>query len=378
MRELLKMKNKTIMMILAFALLAAMFSGCSKEEEQTAEEVIRAVKVMEVFSMGGEKTRTFTGVSKSGTESKLSFKIPGTIKTINAEIGSSVTRNQLIATLDKGDYQLQVAQAQAALEQAQAQQRNANATFARIRALYENNNASRNDFDAARAASESTNAAVTATSKQLELARLQLSYCDLYAPVTGRVAAKVAEENENIGAGMPVIVVMSGAKPEVVTGVPEAFISQVKAGDKVRINFPALNNGSFNGMVTEVSVATSQISSTYPVIIELENNDPQIRSGMTAEVEFVFDNLSTEEKIIVKASAVNEDKDGRFVYIVEPTEDGLGTVRRRKVVSGDLSPQGIEVLEGLTEHELVVIAGVSRMKDGLTVRLLDIKKTNEK
>ena len=371
------MKSRSIIFILIISLVAALFSGCSKEEEQTAEEIIRPVKVMEIFSVGGEKARTFTGVSKSGTESKLSFKIPGTIKTINGEIGSPVKRNQLIATLDKSDYQLQVAQANAALEQAQAQQRNANATFERIRALYENNNASRNDYDSARAASESANAAVTATTKQLELARLQLSYCDLYAPVTGRVSAKVAEVNENIAAGMPVLVVMSGARPEVVTGLPEVFISQVKVGDKVKINFPALNNGSFDGTVTEVGVATSQITSTYPVIIELDNDDPQIRSGMTAEVEFVFEGLSTEEKIIVKASAVNEDKDGRFVYVVEPGEAGLGTVKRRMVTSGDLSPQGIEVKEGLAEHELVVIAGVSRMKDGLKVRLLDNKEESK-
>ena len=66
--------------------------------------------------------------------------------------------------------------------------------------------------------------------------------------------------------------------------------------------------------------------------------------------------------------AVGEDREGRYVFLVEPGENGLAKVHRRAVTVGELTAGGLEVLSGLTEGDRIVTAGVRRIVDGLTVR----------
>jgi len=74
---------------------------------------------------------------------------------------------------------------------------------------------------------------------------------------------------------------------------------------------------------------------------------------------------------VVPSFAVGEDGEGRFVYVVEPAPDaaGEGIVRRQAVTVGDLTTEGLEIVSGLQDGDRVVTAGVSRIEDGLRVRL---------
>ena len=66
-----------------------------------------------------------------------------------------------------------------------------------------------------------------------------------------------------------------------------------------------------------------------------------------------------------------EDRFGRFVYVVEPTADekGLGLIHRKSVTVGELTSEGLEIFQGLSDGDLVVTAGVSRIQDGLKVKI---------
>ena len=72
------------------------------------------------------------------------------------------------------------------------------------------------------------------------------------------------------------------------------------------------------------------------------------------------------------------DPKGRFVFIFEPEANGLGSARRRAVEVGAVSSEGLEILSGLSEGELVITAGVRRIQDGLQVRLLEAPGSREK
>ena len=91
---------------------------------------------------------------------------------------------------------------------------------------------------------------------------------------------------------------------------------------------------------------------------------------MAAEVSFRFETADARERIIVPAVSVAEDQKGRFVFLVEPTEEGLGVVRRREVAIGELTSEGLEILKGVQDGDLVVTAGVTRLVDGQKVKLL--------
>ncbi len=347
---------------------ALVFSSCSKEEVET-ESLIRPVRYQKVFATGGSRIRTFSGTAQAGAETNLSFKVSGTIQDIRVNVGDQVHRGQVIATMDSKDYQILVEQAEAALEQAQAQSRTASASYERVQALYENRNASKQDLDAARAAHESAQAQVSTIEKRLELAGLQVEYTQLKAPTDGDVAVVSAEVNENVQSGMPIVTVTSGTIPEVKVTVPEVIISQVKMGSDASVTFDSAPGKGFKATVTEVGVASTGYMTTFPVKVRLTDAADQLRPGMAGEVSFRFETSDSRERILVPPVAVGEDRQGRFLFIVEPAEEGFGFARRRAVTIGELTSEGLEVFEGVQENDLVVTAGVSKIVDGQKVKL---------
>lgn len=352
----------------------ALTVGCSGEVQED-EPVIRPVRYQPVYATGGSRERTFSGVARAGVESNLSFKVPGNIKRLAVSVGDEVRRGAMIAELDDTDYRLQVQDAQASLTQAQSQARNARLSYDRVRALYENNNASRSDLDAALASRESADAQVASVEKKLELAQQQLDYTRLTAPVGGRIASVNVEVNENVGAGQTIVMLTAGDAIEVEIAVPEILIARVRAGQDVKVMFDAIPNELFAGSVTEVGVTSQGFATTYPVVVKLSQDDARLRPGMAAEVRLTFNSGDTRERFVVPSVAVAEDQHGRYVYLLDPLEDGLATARRQSVEVGDLTSEGIEITEGLSDGDLLVTAGVSRIVDGQTVRIGDAGET---
>ena len=345
------------------------FNGC-KDEPPAPPPEIRPVKYQKVVATGGARVRTFSGVARAGFESNLSFKVGGNIKAIHVRVGDRVKSGQIIAELDKVDYEIRVEEAKAALSQAMAQARNARADYDRVRALYEENNASKDQLDAARAAAESTEAQVDSASKRLELTRLQVSYTRLTAPVAGAIADVPVEVNENVPSGKPIVMLNSGPATEVEVGIPENLIAQVKRGDAVSVIFGAVPGKEFQATVTEIGVASRQSASTFPVILRLARTDSSVRPGMAAEAAFRFDSADHTERFRVPPEAVGEDRQGRFLFVIEARENGLGVARRRTVKVGQLSSDGLEILEGLSDGDLIATAGINKIEDGREVKLV--------
>lgn len=343
--------------------------SCGKEEQ--SQEIIRPVRYLQVFSTGGSRVRTFPGVVQAGLESRLSFKVPGTIKRVAVKVGDEVKGGDLIAQLDPSGYELQVQQAEAALANAAAQARNAQANYDRIRALYENNSASRTDLDGSRAAKESADAAVRSAEKQLELARLQLDYTTLKAPTKGAISQVDAEVNENLQSGKTVVVLTAGSDIEVKVSIPGVLITQIKEGSKVTVTCDAIPDTEFPAMVREVGVASTGIGTTFPVTVYLDEKPEDIRPGMAASVAFRFESQDERVRFVIPSHAVAEDRDGRYAFIVEPLfeDPRYGIVHRRSVTVGDLTADGLEIFEGLSDGDFVVTAGVSLIHEGLKVKI---------
>ncbi|MEE2665162.1 MAG: efflux RND transporter periplasmic adaptor subunit [Myxococcota bacterium] len=360
--------------VVAAALTALVACG---GEPEVSEPLIRPVRTARVQSTGSEQVRSFTGSTKAGAEIALSFKVPGTIMRLLVRLGDPVVRGQLIAQLEPSDYELREGEARATRALRFAEQRNAEAQYDRVRALYENNNASRTELDAARARAESAGSLLEAHSKTLELATKQLSYTRLEAPVDGLVSEVPGDENENVAAGQTTVVLTSGALPEVEIAIPSHLIAQVKRDDIVKVSLPSIEGPPLPATVIEVGVSAGAGRSTFPVTARLHEDHPAIRPGMAAEVEFRFA-AEGEGRLLVPTVAVGEDRQGRFVFVFETGPDGLGTARRRAVEIGSVSVGGLEILSGLREGETVITAGVRRIQDGLPVRLLDPPEPDRK
>ena len=350
------------------SILVAGLAHCSSDAPSPEPEA-RPVRFEVVSSVDAGRRRSFSGTCQPAVEPKLSFKVDGTIARRPVNMGDRVKRGTLIAELDPSDFQLQLEEAAAALRRAEAESRNAEASFTRIRGLYENGNASRTDFDEARAAAESSQANVESIRKRADLARQQLSYTRLVAPVAGAVAEVSAEVNENVRAGQEVVRLAAEEGYEVVVTVPESLIGEIDDDQDVRVTFDALPGRTFGGTVTEVGVTTSTMGTTFPVKARLVDEDPGVRPGMAAELEFRFASVGEAAHFRVPPHSVAEDRGGRFVFVVEPSDTGRAVVRRRQVEVGSLTPAGLEVLDGLQEGDHVVTAGISQLEDGDTVKL---------
>jgi RND family efflux transporter MFP subunit len=358
------MPKKPILVAMA-AVLAIL--GC--EDAQEEPEVIRPVRYVMVEGHDAAKQRTFSGVSKAGQESRLSFQVSGQVLDVPINVGDTVKKGDTIARMDPADYALQLQNAQASAAQSRAQERNAKATYERTRALYENQNASRQDLDADRTAYESGRAGLEAAHQQIRLRQRQLGYTHLKAPETGTLATVDIEVNEYVQAGELVATLLAGDQIEVSVSVPASVIRSIKKGAEAKARFNSLEGKVFPGTVTEVGVASVGGATTFPVTVRLTEGQDQVRAGMSADVIFVFASEKGGPKYSLPISAVGEDREGRFVYILEKTGNALGTVHRAPVEVGEILSDGIEIIDGVKPGDLVVTAGVSRIYDGLQVRV---------
>jgi multidrug efflux system membrane fusion protein len=363
-----------IMSMTVGGLIVAGLWSCGKGPAKQAAPVIRPVRTLKVTTTGGGRARTFSGVTQAGTEARLSFKVAGTLKALKVKVGQKVKKGQLLAELDGSTIALQVQQAQASYAQARSQQRNNKSSYERTRKLYETNNATRAALDGARTGWESARAAASASAKQIQLVRSRLGDCKLFSPVAGAVSAVKAEVNENVNPGQMVLMLASEGVPEVKVTLPEVFIGKVKLKDKVRVTFDAIKGQSFTALVSEVGVASEAAGAAYPVIAKLEAGSTQIRAGMAAEVTFTLGVAGAPARILVPPVAVSQDRAGkRYVFVALSAGAGRATVKRREVSVGELSGGGLEIKRGLKQGELLIIAGVSKIRDGLEVKLMGRK-----
>ena len=351
------------------ALLAAssLLAGCGPGED-AAEEILRPVRYTTLSDASVLRDRSFSGTSKSSRESRLSFKVSGTVTSVPVQIGQRLKQGELIAQIDPASYVLQAQQAQAALVEAEANDRRAAANYDRTKGLYANDNASLNDLESARAQAESAEAVVGSAAKALEIARLNVSYTRLMAAADCSIATLDVEVNENVSSGQQVASVSCGDVYEVVVDLPESLIGSVDESTPVQIRFGSIPGEQFDGAITEVSVASAAGSAAFPVVIQITDTHPDLRSGLAADVTFQFPLDAAQGSIVLPVSAVIRGSEGTFVFVAEPAGDtGEGLVRQRPVTLGELTQSGIEVIEGLQTGDRVVTAGITVIRDGQRV-----------
>lgn len=360
------MKIKNICFILMTALF---FTGCSGEEKKVKKEIIRPVKYIKVFSYSGDTSRRFSGVSQAGKVSKVSFRVGGKLEKLKFQDGDEVAKGSLIAVLDDSDAKLKYEKTQASLNKSKVYRDSAKSNLNRVKKLYENGNISLKDYEAAKDNYANANATWLADKRSTELLKKELGYYSLYSDSSGVVSGKAVEEGENISTGQVILEIHSLDKMEINAGIPETYIAEVKKGEIAVIEFNTIKNKIFQGKITEVSYNIDSDSSTYPVTIEIIHPSSEIRPGMPADAIFTFKGKERSHSLLVPVHAVGEDTEGNFVFIVNKKEKGFGIVEKKRVEVGEMMDSGFEIKKGVKDGDLVVTAGISKLSNGLKVRL---------
>lgn len=346
---------------------ACLIAACG--DDSVVEEVAaRPVRSIVIDDDSNASLRAFSGVSRSAQESRLSFKVGGTIVDVPVKVGDKIKAGTVIAKLDSSTYELQLEQAQATVEQSNAASRNSRAAYERTRGLYANNNASLRDLDASRANADSASAQLRAARKSLQLAELNLSYTDLKVDVDCVVDSIAIDLNENVTAGTEVARVNCSEELEIEVAVPESIIGDFSRGKSAEIRFDAIPDKVFEGNVIEVGVGANGVGSTFPVTVIVENTDDAARTGLAASVSFLTEQLDSEN-FRVPLSAIVSEGDNTYVYLLSALsgEKNIGIVNKHSVTIGDLQTGGVEITDGLKIGDRVVVAGVSFMREDLRV-----------
>jgi len=362
----MKKTGRIIRFLLAGAFLSS-FAACSKPEIEQPE-IIRPVVTIVAPERGAARERVFSGTAKAAVKTLLSFRVSGEIRALSVKQGMALKTGDLIAQLDPTDYELQVKQNEAELAQAEASLEQAEADYERLRQLYESKNASKSELDSQQAAYKLSRASRDGALKGLELAIQQLEYCTLKAPVDGAVASVSAEAHETVSGGQTIATMTSGDTIEMELGIPESLIGYINVGHECRVTFDAVPGKIMNARVSEVGIQAG-VSSTYPVTLSLIDTPSNLRFGMVGEASFVFNPMTGRDAIIIPRVAVVPTADGfHFIWIYQ---EATGTVEKRMIEIGDVTSDGLMVLDGLNPHEVVVVRGVHRLTDGMKVTLLE-------
>src|SRR5690348_8593372 len=260
-------------------------------------------------SAGGTSV-TANGYVVAQTRASVSSKVPGRLAFLGVREGSRVAEGEIIARLENGDYEAQVAEADANLASARAQEVEAQADrdqqqndAVRLRGIRKQNAqlVSQQEVDAAEtrlttadARLRAAAARVTAAEASLRFAKVNLSNTEIRAPFSGTVLRKEAEVGEvvapSVGGGLTrgaVVTMADLGSLEVEVDVNEAYIGRLHNGQRARITLDAYPDTSFAGRVRQVVPTADRQRATVEVKVTIADRDPRILPEMGARVDFL-------------------------------------------------------------------------------------------
>ncbi|MEI6856368.1 efflux RND transporter periplasmic adaptor subunit [Psychrilyobacter sp.] len=352
-------------LIIGFIIVTLASCGSKKEEEKIN---LRTVRHETIELKSPVEALSFTGDIKSAVEPEVSFRVPGNIEKMNFKLGQSVKKGDILAILDKIDYEILLRQSESSYETARASQIEAQSSYNRIKELYQNDSVSKSEFDGAKARMDSTSASLKVSSEGIKYAKRQLKYTVLKSSIDGSVAVKVSEVNENVAAGQPVYILNTDTDLEAISFVPESAIGKINIGSQVNIYAGAIGK-KYLGEVVEVGTSSLQYGSTYPVKVSIFSIDKSLKSGMSVVVDFNKNMLSEKNKIFIPLNVILKDTNTNYVFIVEKDGEGVGIVKRIEVKTGMITNKGLEILDGLSEGDELITAGMTKLEDGQQVKL---------
>ncbi|MHC1762206.1 MAG: efflux RND transporter periplasmic adaptor subunit [Negativicutes bacterium] len=355
-------KNNIIAMILTVSIItgAPLFTGCSTKKSDT--EMPPLVRSLTVVVNGAEKNATYSGEVRGRYEKLLAFQVGGKVMTRNVELGSKVSAGDVLMEIDPKDVQQTVNITLAQVTAAQSQLTLAETNLKRYRALYEQGAVSRAALDQYENAHAAASAAARQASAQYAQGSNQLGYTTLRAPSDGVISGINVEAGQVVAAGQTILTLVQDGEREIEMEVPENRYEEIRNAREIKVTFWALPDRIVNGSVREIAPIADKTSRTYKVRIHLNNPPPELKLGMTASVSTAVS--SRLESAHIPLSAIYQTGTSPSVWVVNQK-----TVALRSVKLGTFGDGTVQVLDGLKNGEIIVTAGVHKLKEGQKVRL---------
>lgn len=418
MRALGKIKLVVVMLLLVALGVFVASCGGSKANNRTEATPANAqplpVEVTTAAAIKRELPRFFeaTGSLAGDEQTDVAPQTSGKVVAVGVDIGSPVRRGQMLVRLDDAELKLrveqaasQVAQAKAAVRQAEERiglrsgqafdpNRVAEVAAARVEfdlaeknlrraeKLVESGDVSRSFYDEQRARRdqlreryevalaqarqnfagvEVARTNVANAEAQLALARKNLSYANIPAPIDGYVTERTADLGEYVSPQEKVVTIVRTNPLRIRIDIPEQSISEVRVGQSVSITTSAWPDRNFSGRVARIAPNVSATSRTLTVEAEIENSSGALKPGQFATVRILQERA--EPAVLIPARAVVTEAGVSRAFVIKD-----GRAEQRVVQTGQTEGDLIEIKSGVNADEQVATSSLEQLSDGIAVK----------
>ncbi|MBP7894742.1 MAG: efflux RND transporter periplasmic adaptor subunit [Acinetobacter sp.] len=334
--------------------------GCSKDVAET--ESVPFVMVTQPNSTHNEQ-KSYAGDVQARQQTALAFRVGGQIVERYVDVGDQVKVGQVLAKLDVQDAQLQLNAANAQLENAQSAAKNAEDELKRFKQLLPINAVSRSQYDAVDNQYKAALSNLKQAQSNYDVSRNQTGYNQLVANKNGVITARNIEVGQVIAAGQAAYQVAIAGDRDVVIGVPEQAIAEIKVGQTAWITLWSKPEDKFAAYVREISPAADQ-SRTFSVKVALREGNAAIQLGQSARVFF---NQLQQNVLSVPLSSVSANGQQAYVWVVKPDQ----SIHKVPVSLGAYGRDSVPVLSGLNATDYVVIGGVHLLREKQKIQPID-------
>ncbi len=288
----------------------------------------------------------------------VSNEVAGTVNDIAFFSGDTVEQGALLVQLDDSIEQAELPGLVAQLDLARMD-------VERMRELIDRELTSAEELDQAKSQLQQTESAVAALEARIAKKAVR-------APFAGTLGIRKVDLGEYLPAGTPIVTLQSLDRLHVDFTLPEEFVVDVAAGQRVNVSVSAYPGETFAGEVEAVSVAIDPTSHNFAVQAVIDNPQGRLRPGMFADVAV---QAGVRETVVaVPKTAISYSLHGDAVYVVEKSEASENgqtalVAEQRFVRLGTSNGEMVAVLQGLEPGDEVVTAGTQKLRDGMPVSI---------
>ncbi len=338
-------------------------SGCG--DSATGNGEVRPVRTVVVDPRPIDDDRQAVGEVRPRYESDLGFRVGGKLIARLVDVGFSVKKGALLARLDEQEYRNKLKSAEADIAAAEAVLIEAQGAEGRLRQLLDSGTTTRANYDTALKNLRSAEAKLESAKASRDLAKDQLGYAELTADFDGIITAVGAEAGQVVAAGQMIVRLAKPTDKDAVFNIAESAFRERSRGERPEVTVTMLSSPDIaaDGVVREISPIADPNTRTYQVKVTLK--DPPERMLFGASV--VGRLKATTAPVVVLPAAALFDKAGKpAVWLVDTA---AGSVSLRPVGIARYETDRVIVSDGLAKGDIVVTAGVNRLREGQKVRL---------
>jgi RND family efflux transporter MFP subunit len=340
---------------MAAVLLTACGSSDAPPGDAAAREAVMTVTATPLTRVELTRTVSMTGSVFAWQDVIIASEVGGyRVAEVFVDVGDRVTKGQRLVAMSKALLEAEVATKQAVLSQRQAELTNAQAAFERAKSLMNMNVLSQADLDRLTSEELASRARLESARADLETSQLRLRFTDVTAPDDGVITSRTVTVGQIAQAGNEMLRLLRNGRIEWRGEAPETRLADLAPGQPVSIT--TADGTKYLGSIRIVSPTIAAGNRTALVYVDLAPNDA-LRPGMFARGEI---EIGTGPAFTVPLESIVSADGYSYVFVIGSNN----TVARRRIETGAVQGDSIEVVSGIEGGETVVIKGAGFLKDG--------------